>query len=85
MIAQTVDEFIDLFADFLFGQIVFDPIACLIERGDDLATITQPPIFLFIAIRNFLGAHERKRPKAKSQVPFDRDPVTQDSIQLLAG
>src|SRR5439155_12017374 len=83
LVAQIVDELIDLFGDFLFGQIVFDSIASLIEREDDLAAITQPPIFLFIAIRNFPGAHQREGAKTKGQISLYRDPVAQDSIQLL--
>src|SRR5207302_2886070 len=84
LVAQIVYELVDLSGDFLFRQIVFDSIPSLIERGDNPAAITQPPIFFFITIRNFPGAHERERPKAKSQISFDRDAVAQNGIQVLA-
>src|SRR2546421_11595628 len=56
LLSQIIDKLIDFRLNFFFGQIVFDAVAHLVERGYDAPAAPQTPVILIVAIRNLLGA-----------------------------
>src|SRR5437588_2561375 len=85
LLAETVDEFIDLFRLFFDFQFLLDLVSYLLESWNNATAVALARVIAIVAVADFLWRDEDESAKTKIEIVLDHEPVAENRVQLLAG